>query len=80
MWGWIVAQIVIAVISYVLRPKPPQPIQAIAAVSLDHPEPQEGQSIYVVFGTRDIKSTNLVWYGNMSTEAIKRSTGGGGKK
>ncbi len=79
MWGWIVAQIVIAVISYVLRPKPPTPLQAVAATSLDHPEPLEGESIYVVFGTRDIAATNVVWYGNFRAVPIKRSSGGGKK-
>lgn len=78
MWAWIVVQIVIAVISYILQPKPKQ-AQPASAQTLDYPKPQDGASIIVVFGCRDIESANVLYYGNFKTKPIM-SGGGGGKK
>jgi len=48
--------------------------------TFEHPEPREGETIKVVFGTRDIKDANLVWFGNFRAVEIRKSAGGGGGK
>jgi hypothetical protein len=50
------------------------------AMSLDDitaPTAEEGREIPVLFGTRDIKGPNVVWYGDLKTTAVKKK---GGKK
>lgn len=41
------------------------------------PTAEVGKEIPVVFGTKDIKSANVVWYGDIRTVPIKKK---GGKK
>ncbi len=36
------------------------------------PTADEGKSIAVLFGTRRIKGPNVVWYGDLKTDAIMR--------
>ncbi len=36
------------------------------------PTADEGKSIAVLFGTRRIKGLNVVWYGDIKTDAIMR--------
>ena len=36
---------------------------------------EEGREIPVLFGTRYISSTNVVWYGDVRTVAIKQKSG-----
>jgi len=81
MWWWIVAQVVIAVVNALFfQPKPQKPPTQVAASTFEHPEPREGETIKVVFGTRDIKDANLVWFGNFRAVEIRKSAGGGGGK
>ena len=71
-----IAAIVIAIvaISSIPKPetKPPATLEEIQA-----PIAKEGVEIPVLFGTKDIKGANVVWYGDLKTKAIKSA---GGKK
>lgn len=79
--GWVInliVSVVLSVISYMLAPK--AKTQDATAATLDDfelPTAEEGREIPVIFGTRDISGANVVWYGDLKTEAIKKK---GGKK
>jgi hypothetical protein len=78
MVGWLIAAIVLAVISIGISiyrmvtakgpPEPPVPskseIDSIPAADL-------GKAIPVLFGTRILSQANVVWWGNPSNERIK---------
>lgn len=40
------------------------------------PTANEGSPIPVLFGTRDIKDSNVVWYGDIKAVPIKKKSGG----
>ena len=74
---WVVQLIIVAVsilAARALAPKPPQP--KLPSVSeLDVPTAEEGRSIAVLFGTRTIRSPNVVWYGDFKYKRVKTKTG-----
>lgn len=65
--------IVSAALQASMQPKPKAP----EAGSLDVPFADEGGVIPVCFGTNIVKSSNVIWYGDSSTQPIYSS---GGKK
>lgn len=66
-----VAAFVIGLILVATMPKPQgQPPQGLENIKA--PTAEEGRAIPVVFGTRLIEGPNVVWYGDISNEAIKR--------
>lgn len=65
-----------ALISYALTPKPPQPKPA-SITDFDVPTAEEGREIPVVFGDVWITGPNVLWYGDLAAEPIKKR---GGKK
>ena len=70
-WEFFVYAIVMMAVSFLLQRKPktsPPQAQEFQEV----PTAQEGESIVVLFGTRDIKSPSVVWYGDVAAEAIKK--------
>ncbi len=74
MWWNLLLLIITSVISAALapRPKPPQP------ASMDDaqvPTAEDGREIPVVFGTCWISGPNVLWYGDMGTEAIRTCSG-----
>lgn len=72
--AWFVASVVI---SYLLAPKPKVEDARPANLNeLDVPIVSESAPIPVLFGSRWIKSPNVVWYGDLRVTAI---TKGGGK-
>ena len=73
---WIVVALVIAVAVYAGMPKI-QPPKAAALEDFQLPTAEEGRGISVLFGTRDIKGPNVVWYGDLKVQAVKKK---GGKK
>ena len=73
MWQLIITWVITAVIAYALRPKPQGTTQSPG--TLEVPTAEEGKTIPVLFGTRDISSANCVWYGDLKTEAIKAEVG-----
>lgn len=76
-WNFVIAWIVSAVISYALRPKPPEGPRAATLGDIDAPTAEEGREIPVVFGTVEIEGANIVWYGDFASKAVKKK---GGKK
>lgn len=75
MWWYIVVFIVALVVAYAMTPKPDSQNAKVATITA--PTADEGREIPVLFGTRDIKQSNVVWYGDIKTVAIKKK---GGKK
>lgn len=73
MFWFAVAFIAVFAVAYATMPKPTSP----QAGTFEAPTAEEGRSIPVLFGTRDITSVNVVWYGNTDTKAVKKK---GGKK
>lgn len=54
-----------------LAPKPPKPAPA-ALTDFELPVAEEGRPIPVVFGTVYITGANVLWYGDLSSSAIKK--------
>jgi hypothetical protein len=71
-YTWIYLIIAIAV-SVALAPKPPKPKPA-SLEDFDVPTAEEGRSVPVVFGTVRITGANVLWYGDLSTKKIKKSS------
>lgn len=76
MWWYIAAFVAGLVLSFAATPKPPSPKPA-GFSDIDAPTAEEGKPIPVLFGTRDLNSPNIVWWGHLMTVAIKSK---GGKK
>jgi hypothetical protein len=68
--------VVSALVASALAPKPPAPKPA-SLEDFDVPRAEEGRPIPVVFGTVTVTGPNVLWYGNLSSEPIRRR---GGKK
>lgn len=73
---YFVAFLLISAVASAFRP----PTQQRDPATLDdlNPTTREGNTIGVVFGTRDVTDYNMAWMGDLSTVEI--NTGGGGKK
>lgn len=76
MWWYVAVFVVALVVSYAMTPKPQsQPPAGLGDIQA--PTAEEGREIPVLFGTRDIKGPNVVWYGDLRSVAIRKK---GGKK
>jgi len=71
-WVAIVVSIVISVISYVMAPKQ-EDLGAGPKALKDFtiPTATEDRVIPILFGKRAIKSPNVVWFGNLTSVAIR---------
>lgn len=79
MWVQIIVSLVMMVISSALQASAaPKGQKEPEAGKLDVPTAEEGKPIPVIFGTVIIKDSNVTWYGDANTSAIKSQ--GGGKK
>ncbi len=80
MWPQVAVSFLLMVVSSALqavgRQQPQQ--KTPEPGKLDIPSAEEGGPVPVIFGTCLIKNSNVVWYGDASTTAIKSQ--GGGKK
>lgn len=65
-WIGLVVSLVLAVISYVLTPKP-KVVRPDFARDLENPTAEAGRPMPVVFGTVLLKSPNVLWYGQKAT-------------
>jgi hypothetical protein len=74
MW-FFVAGLALAIIgAYAFQPK----IQSQKPAGIDEiqvPTANDGREIPVVFGCRMVRGPNVVWYGDLSTQAIKAKGG-----
>lgn len=75
VWWYIAVFIVALVVAFAMAPNAQHQSPSIQEV--EAPTAEEGRAIPVLFGTRDIKGANVVWYGDVKTVAIKKK---GGKK
>lgn len=77
MIWWNVAMLVFSlVLSYLLRPTPENENAAPKSLEEDDvPFAESGKEIPVLFGRRWLKAPNVVWYGDVRTEAIKSKSG-----
>lgn len=73
MWEAIIL-IVVAIVSYALTAKPPTPKPA-ALDDFEVPTAEEGRAIPWVFGEGWLTGYNVLWYGDLGTQRIKKSTG-----
>lgn len=73
-WWYIVAAIAAAVIAYKNIPKP-QSTPPLGLEDVKIPTAKEGASIPVIFGTKMIRSPNVVWYGDLRVVAIRKKAG-----
>lgn len=72
VWWYMAVAIVAAfAVSYFMQPKQKGAKSALLS-EFDLPTAEVGREIPVLFGTRDIKSPNVVWYGDLKTKAIKK--------
>lgn len=65
-----VIALVLAVISYILAPKPKTP-KPEAAKDMENPTAEAGMPIPVVFGTVTLKSPNCLWFGEKRISTYK---------
>lgn len=73
---YLVVMVVAALVSQALAPKPPEPKPASLS-DVDVPTAEEGRPIPVVFGSVLLRGANVVWYGDLAADPIKKK---GGKK
>jgi hypothetical protein len=78
-WVQIILFIVSLIISIVLAPKPASP-RAAALEDFDVPLAEEDRPIPVLFGTKRITGANVLWYGDLSVQPIKKSSTFGGSQ
>lgn len=67
--------IIIAIIALVLAVTMKPKSQSVKPASLDEieaPVAEIGREICVVFGERDVDGPNVVWYGDLKTEPVKK--------
>jgi len=78
MWG-IIAKVAVLVVSaylsYTMRPDPPDAPKP-ELEDLEVPTVSASDPIPRVYGTKWIKSANVVWYGDLRTEEITQESGG----
>ena len=75
MW-YLVVIVVAALVSVALAPIPPEAKPASLS-DVDVPTAEEGRPIPVVFGTVLLRGANVVWYGDLAADPIRKK---GGKK
>jgi hypothetical protein len=68
--------IVTAILSYALRPKqqtpPPDTLSDVSVPTIEI-----GKPVGVAFGTVWVDDSNILWYGDLSSQPIFASSGGG---
>lgn len=75
MWNQVAFFAVSLVLSYLLRPKVTAPLTP-APGNLEGTTVDSSSPVPVLFGTRLLKKTNCVWYGDVGTTPIKNCGGG----
>lgn len=70
MWVQLAIMVVALILAVVLAPKPPIP-KPPSLEDFDVPIAEQGVDIPWVFGEGELKSYNVVWFGDLSTSPIK---------
>lgn len=76
MWQFAVGFAIALILTYVLAPKP-QNTPPAGIDDIKAPTAEDGKPIPVLFGCRDLRGPNVIYYGNLKTTPIKSK---GGKK
>ena len=77
MWGWIILYVAMAIISALLAPKPKMQNAKPGTIGdKDMPIASQSSPVPVVFGTVHLTQPNVVWWGDLSLSAIRKSSGG----
>jgi len=76
MWAQLALYVASLVISAVLTPKP-KIAKPQALTEVEAPVAEIGKPIAVLFGERQIKGINVVWFGDLRSVPIRKK---GGKK
>lgn len=71
MWFFVAIFVVALVVAFAMRPKP-QTQKPASLEDFTVPTAEEGREIPVLFGTRLIEGSNLVWYGDLRSAAIRK--------
>lgn len=71
---WFILFIVSAAIVVATRPESIDPKSA-GIEDFSGPTAEIGRSIAVLFGSKEIKGPNVVWYGDLKASAIKQKAG-----
>jgi hypothetical protein len=78
MWNYVVMWVVSAIISWALAPRPRIPDAQPGQIGdRDIPIASQDAPITVLFGTRVLSQPNVVWWGDVTVDPIRRD---GGKK
>lgn len=73
-WVYLIVMLVIAIYSWVNRPKP-QNAKPPALADFDVPTAEEGREVCKVFGTVWIDDPNVLWFGDLRYTPIQASGG-----
>lgn len=72
--SYLIYALVVIIVAVALQPKPPG--QKPASLSeIDVPTAEQGRPIPKVFGTFTVQSPNIVWYGDLGYNKVKKSGG-----
>ena len=78
MWAQLLTYIGLQILSFLLTPKPKfENAKAATLEDVNVPIAEVGVEIPVLFGTKEIKGANVVWYGDLRAVPIRKK---GGKK
>lgn len=73
-WAYLIVMVVVLILGIALAPKAQGP-NAAEIDDFDFPTAEEGRPIPVVFGEIDIRGANVLWYGDLRVQAIKKRSG-----
>lgn len=77
MWVQLAILVVAAILSYAFTPKPKTPPpDTLSDVSV--PTIENGKSVGVVFGDVWVDDSNILWYGDLSSQGFSPPGGKGG--
>lgn len=71
---YIIYAIIVIVLAVALQPKPPG-VEPPSLSEIDVPTAKQGRPVPKVFGRRIVKSPNIVWYGDLGYNKVKKSGG-----
>lgn len=74
MFVYLIVFIISLAVCLAMAPKSTQPKPASLS-DMDVPTAEPGRPVPVVFGTRLLKSPNIVWYGHLKYKAVKTKSG-----
>ena len=80
MWPLFFLFVGLSVVSYLLRPSSTQTQNTPVAGEVSSTIVDSASNVPILFGTRQLKQVNCVWYGDVGTTPIVTCSSGGGKK